>query len=59
MLAQGTSQHITVLCCVSDAGATVPTVMVFTKGLPSVRDMKDDGPINGIFSSTDYQIADL
>ena len=53
MLAQGTSQHITVLCCVSAAGATVPPLMVFTKGLPSVRAMKDDGPINGTFSSSD------
>ena len=58
MLAQGTSQHITVLCCVSAAGATVPPLMVFTKRLPSVRAMKDDGPINGTFSSTDSILVD-
>ena len=58
MLAQGTSQHITVLCCVSAAGATVPLLMVFTKGLPSVRAMKDNGPINGTFSSSDSGFVD-
>ena len=58
MLAQGTSQHITVLGCVSAAGATVPPLMVFTKGMPSIRAMKEDGPINETFSSTDSGFID-
>ena len=31
---------------------------MFIKGLPSVRAMKDDGPINGTFSSSDSGFVD-
>ena len=54
MLAQRTSQHITVLCCVCAAG----DMSSLTQGLPSVGAMKDDGPINGTFSSTNNGFVD-
>ena len=54
MLQQGTNQHITVLCCVSAAGATVPPLTIFSKGMP----MYTDGPVNGTYASSDSGFVD-
>ena len=52
-LAQGTSEHISVLCCVNATGAAVPPLIVFAKGFPSLRGFQNDGCTNATYSTSD------
>ena len=42
-IAQGTNQHISVLCCFSASGVTIPPHIIFSKGLPALRTLQNDG----------------
>ena len=42
-LAQGTSEHISVLCCVNATGAVLPPMIAFANGFPSLRGFKTMG----------------
>ena len=50
---QGTSEHISVLCCVNAAGGTVPPMVVFSKGLPTLRGFHEQGPVNASYTASD------
>ena len=50
---QGTSEHISVLCCVNAAGGTVPPMVVFSKGLPTLRGFHEQGPVNASYAASD------
>ena len=49
----GSTQHITVHCCVSAAGCALPPMIVFAKGMPTSRQCYRNGPINAAYASTD------
>ena len=49
----GTTQHVTALCCVSASGAVLPPLMVFAKGLPTGRHFLKTGPINAAYASSE------
>ena len=52
-LAQGTSEHISVLCCANATGAAIPPLIVFAKGFPSLRGFQNDGCANATYSTSD------
>ena len=52
-LAQGTSEHISVLCCANATGAALPPLIVFAKGFPSLRVFQNDGCANVTYSTSD------
>ena len=50
---QGTSQHISVLCCISADGGRIPPLIIFSKGFPAGRSFHNEGPPNATYASTD------
>ena len=51
-LAQGTSEHMSVLCCANTTGAAVPPLIAFAKGFPSLRGFQNDGCDNTSYNTS-------
>ena len=51
-LAQGTSEHISVLCCANATGAVLPPLIAFAKGFPSLRGFQNDGCDNTSYNTS-------
>ena len=49
----GTTRHITALCCVSASGVVLPPLMVFAKGLLTGHHFLKTGPINATYASSE------
>ena len=58
IMAQGTNEHISVLCCVNASGESIPPLIIYSKGLPSSRTYQEEGPQNATYSSTDSGFID-
>ena len=51
-IATANTQHVSVLCCISAAGSTLPPLIVFSKGLPAGRNFQSEGPVNACYNRT-------
>ena len=52
-LAHCTTEHISVLCTIRADGGFIPPLIVFAKGMPSLRGFEKQGPANASNASTD------
>ena len=57
-LVQGTSQHVSVLCCLNAAGETIPPLIIYSKGLPRGNQFQAEGPPNATYSSSESGFID-
>ena len=57
-ISTATSQHVSVLCCASAAGQSIPPLIIFSKGMPAGRRFQDEGPINAAYSHSDSGFID-
>ena len=48
ILARGSSEHITMVGCISAGGTAIPPLIVFSGTLPCLRALEKDGPTNAI-----------
>ena len=57
-IATANTQHVSVLCCISAAGSTLPPLIVFSKGLPAGRNFQSEGPVNACYSHSESGFVD-
>ena len=51
--AHGTSEHISVLCTIRADGGFVAPLIVFSRGLPTLRGFQDSGPAGASYATTE------
>lgn len=58
ILALGSSEHITMVGCISAGGTAIRPLIVFSGGLPCLRALEKDGPSNATYAATKSGFVD-